>query len=79
MLGGLGKFNLLFADAHVLYHAIHGSCDSNAKAVGLQAKSYGEEVRIGHSRRRHACGILYCLNVGREKFRKKSIYLNVLL
>ena len=68
MLGKFGKFHLLFADANELPDAKRGRRDSNATPLGLHLTSYGKHLRIGHSRRRHACGRVYCVIVGLDEF-----------
>jgi len=68
LLGALGTLHLLLADTHVLTHAKLGLRDENAACPGLHPFPYREDVRIGHSRRRHAGRRVNRVIVGPDKF-----------
>ena len=63
------KIHLHFADKHVLPDEKLSRRDSKALSLGLNPAPYGEDVSIGHSRRRNAYGRVNRDIVGLEKFR----------
>ena len=76
MFRGFGKLHFLFADTHVLPDTNLSRRDSKTLPLGLLPTPYGEDVSIGHSRRRHACGRVKRVIVGLDKFRQ-NVYISV--
>jgi len=68
MLGALRKLHPLLADMHVLPDAKRGLRDANAASPRLQILPNREDVRIGHSRRRHASRRVNRVIVGPDKY-----------
>ena len=74
----LGKLHLFFADAHVLPDVNLCLIDSNALSLELHPKPCGEDVRIGHSRRRHVYGRVNRVIIALDKFRK-NVYITMVI
>ena len=66
------KPHFLFADSHVVPDTKLGRLDSNTLSLGIHPTPYCEDVRIGHSRRRHTCSRVNCVIVGLDKFRQNG-------
>ena len=67
-LGGFGKLHLLLGDAHVLPHGKLGLGDRKATSLATHPLQYRDNIRIGHSRRRHTRRGMNRVIVGSDKF-----------
>ena len=71
LLDRLAKVHHLLADAHLLPYAKRRFRTADAKSAGLHPLPYRKNVRIGHSRVRHASRRVNRVIVGPDKLSEK--------